>query len=176
MSINQKSGRQTFRRRFVSGSLFVSPCPPECNFQSETKIEPDLRLQAFQLYRPILAAMKGEALHNLYVINRTVDVSLYWGSHKLYSLLLLFKYRLHLWGAGDVSIATTHCISWGRWVPGFGKWIRHWSWASFFQLEIRFEIKRSRLFYTFHPRFFFDHMLEHSEVLHLNNTANDPQP
>ena len=45
MSINQKSGRQTFRRRFVSGSLFVSPCPPECNFQSETKIELDLRLE-----------------------------------------------------------------------------------------------------------------------------------
>ena len=22
----------------------ASPCPPECNFQSETKIEPDLRL------------------------------------------------------------------------------------------------------------------------------------
>ena len=44
MSINGKSGRKTFRRRFVSGSLFVSPCPPECNFQSETKIEPDLRL------------------------------------------------------------------------------------------------------------------------------------
>ena len=44
MSINQKSGRQTFRRRFVSGSLFVSPCPPECYLQSETKIEPDLRL------------------------------------------------------------------------------------------------------------------------------------
>ena len=30
--------------RFVSGSLFVSPCTPECNFQSETKVEPDLRL------------------------------------------------------------------------------------------------------------------------------------
>ena len=45
MSINQKSGRQTFRRRFVSGSLFVSPCPPECYLQSETKIEPDLRLR-----------------------------------------------------------------------------------------------------------------------------------
>ena len=45
MSINQKSGRKTFRRRFVSGSLFVSPCPPECHFQSETKIEPDLRLK-----------------------------------------------------------------------------------------------------------------------------------
>ena len=44
MSINQKSGRQTFRRRFVSGSLFVSPYPPECYLQSETKIEPDLRL------------------------------------------------------------------------------------------------------------------------------------
>ena len=44
MSINQKSGWQTFRRKFVSGSLFVSPCPLECNFQSETKIEPDLRL------------------------------------------------------------------------------------------------------------------------------------
>ena len=27
-----------------SRSLFVSPCPPECYFQSETKIEPDLRL------------------------------------------------------------------------------------------------------------------------------------
>ena len=45
MSIDQKSGQQTFRLRFVSGSLFVSPCPPECNFQSETKIEPDLRLR-----------------------------------------------------------------------------------------------------------------------------------
>ena len=44
-SINQKSERQTFRRRFVSGSLFVSPCPPECYLQSETKIEPDLRLK-----------------------------------------------------------------------------------------------------------------------------------
>ena len=38
MSINQKSGRKMFRRRFVSGSLIVSPCPPECYFQSETKI------------------------------------------------------------------------------------------------------------------------------------------
>ena len=47
MSINQKSGRKTFRRRFVSGSIFVSPCPPECYFQSETKIEPDLRLLSF---------------------------------------------------------------------------------------------------------------------------------
>ena len=45
MSINQKSGREKFRRRFVSGSIFVSPCPPECHFQSETKIEPDLRLK-----------------------------------------------------------------------------------------------------------------------------------
>ena len=43
-SINQKSGRQTFRRRFVSGSLFVSPCLPECYLQSKMKIEPDLRL------------------------------------------------------------------------------------------------------------------------------------
>ena len=49
MSINQKSGRQTFRRRFVSGSLFISPCPPECNFQSETKIEPDLRLHSVRV-------------------------------------------------------------------------------------------------------------------------------
>ena len=46
MSMNQKRGRTTFRRRltFVSGSLFVSPCPPECYFENETKIEPDLRL------------------------------------------------------------------------------------------------------------------------------------
>ena len=40
MSINQKSGRQTFRRRFVSGSL-----------QSETKIEPDLRLTPPQRWK-----------------------------------------------------------------------------------------------------------------------------
>ena len=40
MSINQKSGRQTFRRRFVSGSL-----------QSETKIEPDLRLTPLQRWK-----------------------------------------------------------------------------------------------------------------------------
>ena len=44
MSINQKSRRKTFCRRFVSGSLFVSPCPSECYLQSETKIQPDLRL------------------------------------------------------------------------------------------------------------------------------------
>ena len=50
MSINQKSERQTFRRRFVSGSLFVSPRLPECNFQSETKIEPDLRLNRTKTY------------------------------------------------------------------------------------------------------------------------------
>ena len=30
-------------RRFVSSSLSVSPCPPECYLQSEMKIEPDLR-------------------------------------------------------------------------------------------------------------------------------------
>ena len=28
--------------------LFVSPCPPECHFQSETKIEPDLRLLPYK--------------------------------------------------------------------------------------------------------------------------------
>ena len=44
MSINQKRGRETFSRRFVSGSVFVSPYPSECYLQSETKIEPDLRL------------------------------------------------------------------------------------------------------------------------------------
>ena len=45
MSVNQKSGRQTFRRRFVSRFVFVTPCPPECYLKSETKIEPDLRLR-----------------------------------------------------------------------------------------------------------------------------------
>ena len=55
MSINQKSGRKTFRRRFVSGSIFVSPCPPECNFQSETKIEPDLRLMLERLATQAIA-------------------------------------------------------------------------------------------------------------------------
>ena len=56
MSINQKSGRQTFRRRFVSGSLFVSSCPPECNFQSETKIEPGLRLGSLKMDCPFQIA------------------------------------------------------------------------------------------------------------------------
>ena len=46
MSINQNSAPQTFHRRFVSGSLFVSPCLPECYLQSETKIESDLTLRA----------------------------------------------------------------------------------------------------------------------------------
>ena len=38
MSINQKSGRKTFRRRFVSGSVFVSPCPPECYYKAKRKL------------------------------------------------------------------------------------------------------------------------------------------
>ena len=37
-------GGRRFVEEFVSGSLFVSPCPPECYLQSETKIEPHLRL------------------------------------------------------------------------------------------------------------------------------------
>ena len=35
--------------KFVSDSLFVSSRPPECNFQSETKIEPDLRFVRLKL-------------------------------------------------------------------------------------------------------------------------------
>ena len=38
MSINQKSGRQTFRRRFVTGSVFVSPCLPECYYKAKRKL------------------------------------------------------------------------------------------------------------------------------------------
>ena len=45
MSINQKSGQKMFHRRFVSGSLFISPYSPECYLQSKTKREPDLRLE-----------------------------------------------------------------------------------------------------------------------------------
>ena len=33
-----------------SGSFFVSPCPPECYLQSETKNEPELRLAIFGLH------------------------------------------------------------------------------------------------------------------------------
>ena len=33
----------------LSNGYRVSPCPPECNLQSETKIEPDLRLGVFPL-------------------------------------------------------------------------------------------------------------------------------
>ena len=50
MSIDQKSWRKTFHRRFVPGSLFNSPCSPECYLQSETKIEPDLRLLKISKY------------------------------------------------------------------------------------------------------------------------------
>jgi len=61
MSINQKNGRRTFRRRFISGSIscyiFVSPCPSECNFQSETKIAPEtLATQAIAI-KEVVAEM-----------------------------------------------------------------------------------------------------------------------
>ena len=51
--INQsKKWAQTLsRKRFVSGSLFVSPCSPECYLQSETKTEPDLKLHNFHKKR-----------------------------------------------------------------------------------------------------------------------------
>ena len=68
MSINQKSGRKTFRRRFVSGFFFVSPCPPECNFQSETNIEPDLRLNFAVPDRRVPSSKKNKlpvALHDI---------------------------------------------------------------------------------------------------------------
>ena len=50
MPINKKSGRQTFRRRFVLGSLFVSPCPPECYLQISgfTKAEEGLPTSDFR--------------------------------------------------------------------------------------------------------------------------------
>ena len=35
------SGSHTFS---LTATVFVSPCPPECYLQSETKTEPDLRL------------------------------------------------------------------------------------------------------------------------------------
>ena len=55
MSITQKIGRKAFGRKSVSGSLFVSTCPPECNFESEMKTEPDLRLlQRLAFFRNLL--------------------------------------------------------------------------------------------------------------------------
>ena len=61
MSINQKSGRQTFRRRFVSGPLFVSPRRTECYLQSETKKEPDLRLRSQRKGKvPVLLRITAE--------------------------------------------------------------------------------------------------------------------
>ena len=47
MLVNQKSGRPTFPR-FVSGSLFVSPCPPECYLKCWTIIERHLRLHMWR--------------------------------------------------------------------------------------------------------------------------------
>ena len=85
MSINQKSGRQTFRRKFVSGSLFVSPCPTECNFQSETKIEPDLRL-GFSLIEVslYLRPREDKVAHSLLVLR------LYFGPLKTVTILVTF--------------------------------------------------------------------------------------
>ena len=41
---NSKDSGNTSLTEVCIVSLFVSPCPRECNFQSETKIGPDLRL------------------------------------------------------------------------------------------------------------------------------------
>ena len=88
MSINQKSGRQTFRRRFVSGSLFVSPCPPECYLQSETKIEPYLRLrenrktendQEKRSFFFIFLILKPASKIYIYKILYTVPLPVNWG-------------------------------------------------------------------------------------------------
>ena len=45
-----KSGRKMFRRRFVSGTILVSPCTLERYFQSKMKIEPDLRLNQSDMF------------------------------------------------------------------------------------------------------------------------------
>ena len=79
MSINQKSGRQTFRRRFVSGSLFVSPCPPECYLQSETKVEPDLRLGQHPVFNGLVKGSFQQSHHSLELSSpprRTTQVEL----------------------------------------------------------------------------------------------------
>ena len=40
---------------YISGSVFVSPSPAECYFETETKIEPDLRLLLdYSLYEWII--------------------------------------------------------------------------------------------------------------------------
>ena len=36
----------------ATANIFVSPCPLECYFQSETKIEPDLRLYLCRFRTP----------------------------------------------------------------------------------------------------------------------------
>ena len=57
MSINQKSGRQTFRRTIVSGSIFRFALPAGMFHRaSETKIEPDRRLD---LRENILSEMRA---------------------------------------------------------------------------------------------------------------------
>ena len=41
--------------KWKASSVSVSPCPPECYLQSETKIEPDLRLQEHALAKHLIA-------------------------------------------------------------------------------------------------------------------------
>ena len=109
MSINQKSGRQTFRRRFVSGSLFVSPCPPECNFQSEIKIEPDLRLTTG---RKCLETNKG--VTSIFFMNINKQESI--GDISFPSIIANIYSRFHCFvhSAGDFSPIFRHARKTGR--------------------------------------------------------------
>ena len=90
MSINQKSGRQAFRRRFASGSLFVSPCPRKCYLQSETKIKPYLRLRYI---RKVLCKSFIQWFWELHLCCYIVPSRLFWLAPVILLLLLKWKSR-----------------------------------------------------------------------------------
>ena len=56
----KRSASEPGLRRFVSGSFFVLPCPPECYLQSEMKIEPDLR---FKYFIDIFLGFRNDVIH-----------------------------------------------------------------------------------------------------------------
>ena len=59
-------------KRLPLKSLFVSPCPPECYLQSETKIEPDLRLPRGYQGRFTFNKNSGLKIRKFHVLNGTV--------------------------------------------------------------------------------------------------------
>ena len=89
MSINQKSGRQTFHRRFVSGSLVILPCLPECTKRDKNWARSQVMLAQRPLFpgiclpvnarekRPLLAGKLFGRLTMTLNVNKSLNVKMF---------------------------------------------------------------------------------------------------